>query len=293
MTPESSSPIGRQRIPSISSRFGAEIAETALRFRIVVAEAPEGAEVPRPHAPGVFHLQRPEHSRPVEDEVHFAAGPAAEEVETRSGGPRSPGAGEPAPQVLRHQSLQGRAPDLLRPVEGPGGTQRTEDAGVREVELGMRRSAPSGSSPKHRDPEREQQVFEELQIALDRFPTDRALPRHVAQVQDSGVGEGDGLQEPPEAVEVPHQPFGLHLLFHIEGDIGGERVLRVPGVPDEGQQSVREGRFQVEGISEFGGEERMHPPNDGASRQQIHPGPPQYGGRSTRSTRSADFPAPP
>ena len=178
-------------------------------------------------------------------------------------------------KVLRHESLQRRPPDILRPVERPGGTERTEDAGVREVELGMRRGAPARPAAKDRDPEGQQQVFEDLEVALDRLPTDRALPRHLAQVQHPPVREGDRLQETLEAVEVPHQTLRLHLLLHIERGVGGEGSLRVGSVPDEGQQAGRQRPFQIETGTEFRREERLHPAYYRAPRQEIHPRPPQ------------------
>lgn len=57
----------------------------------------------------------------------------------------------------------------------------------------MRRSASVSSTGEHRQPEGEEEVFEDLDVGRDRGAPDLALARDVGHVERSGVHPEDGL----------------------------------------------------------------------------------------------------
>ena len=72
-----------------------------------------------------------------------------------------------------------------------------------------------------------------------------------------------------ERAQVAHQPLRLDLLLDVEPRVGAQRIGRIAGIPDQGQQPLVEGRPQVEARAELRGHERMHRSHDRATGEQI------------------------
>jgi hypothetical protein len=122
----------------------AAIDEYGRRFGVVVAEGPEAVEVFGTEGGGVLDLDGPEAGTPVDHEIYFDTRPRPPEWQRVIAG----GAGDPRPQVLRDEPLQGAAVDLFGPIERAPWAQRSKDAHVEKVELGMDLPVPRGPSRK-------------------------------------------------------------------------------------------------------------------------------------------------
>ncbi|MDE0389821.1 MAG: hypothetical protein OXI75_14075 [Rhodospirillales bacterium] len=75
-----------------------------------------------------------------------------------------------------------------------------------------------------------------------------------------------------ESAEIAHQPFGLYLLLDVQPRVSAQRVGGIVGVPDQGQQSVVEGRPQFEARAELRRHERVHRPHHRPAREEIDAG---------------------
>ena len=125
----------------------------------------------------VLDLDSPETIPAVEDEVDLGAFGGAPEMEAAI----APRVGDPGTQMLRHETFEGRAVDLLAAVERPAGTQGTEDAGVEQVELGVSAGLAARSAGEDRHAKREQQVFQHLEVTRHRPALHLALARHLGR----------------------------------------------------------------------------------------------------------------
>ena len=133
----------------------AAVEEEAAGLRVLVAEGAEAAEVFGTDAGRVLHFDGGELVRPVQDEVHLeaGAGPPGEEAVAPAA---IVGVGA---QVLRDQTLERGAVDLLRAVERSLRAQGAKDAAVEVEELRMRRESAFGALPEYRQSKRQQQVL--------------------------------------------------------------------------------------------------------------------------------------
>ena len=75
-----------------------------------------------------------------------------------------------------------------------------------------------------------------------------------------------------EGAEIAYQPLGLNLLLDVQSRVGAQGIAGVVGVPDQRQQSVVEGRLEVEARAELRRHERVHRSHDRAAREEIDAG---------------------
>src|SRR3972149_411824 len=91
-----------------------------------------------------------------------------------------------------------RTADFLRTVERTFGAQRVVEPRVEKIEFRMRNGRSLRLAGEHRYPERQQQVFEDRKIPLDRFSLDAALARDVGNGQLGTVRETGRFEETGE-----------------------------------------------------------------------------------------------
>ena len=175
--------------------------------------------------------------------------------------------------MLRDQTLEGGARDLLGAVEGTCGTHRGEGARVEPVELGVGDEMPLRALGENRQAESEQQVLQDLEVGLDRLPAHPALPSHLGQVQHGRVGEADRFQEPREGLDPAYEALQLHLLSQVEGYVGAQRLCGPFRAPDERNQALTQGEGEVEARAQLSRHEGVERPHDGAAGKQIDAGP--------------------
>ena len=185
---------------------------------------------------------------------------------------------DPGPQMLGHQPFEGAAFDLLGTVERTGGPQGAEDAGVEEVELRPGRDPAGGAAAEDGQTEGEEQVLQDLHVALGGLASHGAVAGQVGDVQQTAVGEGDRLEETRELADVAHQSFGLDLLTKVEGGIGSQRVRTLGGAPHEGQHALAKGALEVEAAAQLGRHEGRHDAPRRPAAEQVDAGPADLAG---------------
>ena len=86
------------------------------------------------------------------------------------------------------------------------------------------------------------------------------------------------FDEPREVAHVAHQRLGLHLLFEINADVGGQRFPTFFRAVNNRYQTIRQRRVQIERIPQLSRHERMQRQDGRPSGQQVHPRAPQLSG---------------
>ena len=71
-----------------------------------------------------------------------------------------------------------------------------------------------------RHPERKKQVFYDLHVSLDGLAADCAFASDLAHVERRPLGEADRFEKAMECPSVPDKTLRLHLLLHIQPNIG-------------------------------------------------------------------------
>lgn len=142
--------------------FISTVQQADIGLRVVLAEGPQRSDVLGVDGLRALHLDSEERAFSIDDEVDF---------HTRLRSPEGQAAflaavGDPRPQVLRNQPLQACPADLLRAIQRPLGSNRSEDAGIRVVELGVLDEVPAGALREGSHTEPQQQVLEDLNVSL-------------------------------------------------------------------------------------------------------------------------------
>lgn len=81
--------------------------------------------------------------------------------------------------MLGDQTLQGQPLDFFRPVQGTRWAQGAEHASVEIVELVMHHEMALGPAREYRHAERQEQIFQDAQVAFHSFPTDLTFASHL------------------------------------------------------------------------------------------------------------------
>ena len=76
----------------------------------------------------------------------------------------------------------------------------------------MGRQLPCRLAPKHRQTHGDEQVLQQVKVALDRLSADTAVRGHRLHVEDGALGQARCLEEAVEARDVPDQAFLLDFL---------------------------------------------------------------------------------
>ena len=128
--------------------------------------------------------------------------------------------------VLQEKRLERGAVDLLGGVEGSARPDRLEDSGIEVEELRVRDHPPFGTLAEDRNPDGDQQIFEDAEIIFDHFCRYRALASHRRHVENARLREARGLEKSAEGADVPSKSFLLHFFPQIGRRIALQVVLR-------------------------------------------------------------------
>ena len=110
------------------------------------------------------------------------------------------------------------------PVEKSFSVQRTEPLRVERVELVAGRRRALDPFAEDRQPEGQQQVLQDTDVAGDHLALDFALPGHRRDVEWRAVGEADRFREPGEGADITGQPFRPDFLTRY-------RLAQAPRIP--------------------------------------------------------------
>jgi hypothetical protein len=182
--------------------------------------------------------------------------------------------GDPCTQVLRHEPLEGRPLDLLGTIDRSARPEGSIDAGVEEVELWMGRGLAPRPLREDLDPERKEEILQDLHVPGDGPLLELALPGHVGHVQHGPMRKADDLEETREGSHVAGPSFELDLLLEVEGRVGAERVLGTLGGADEGYQTKSKRLVETK-RGKLGGHEGVQGPQDGSPREEVDAAAPQ------------------
>lgn len=189
-------------------------------------------------------------------------------------------------KLLVHQRLETGALDLFGPIERSGRSHSPVDPGVEEVELRVRREAALRPPVEDREGGGEQKVTGNLGVPGDRLAFDRALARHLGDVQESPLGKGRCLQEPGERAHVPYQPFPLYLFPQVRLHVGFQECTRIRCVQRGGQAAGEEGAVQADRGTELERRQGVHVERECASGEQVRAFPTQASGARSRNHES-------
>src|SRR5450755_4297900 len=128
----------------------------------------------------MLYFNRPKPIRSVNHEVHLRA---------RMGPPEGkgllpPAIGDPSPEVLGDQPLQGEAFGLLRLIQWAGWPEGSENPRVEKVEFRVAGKPPLGPFGEYRQGEGKQQILQDGKITLHRLAFDTTVTSNVANVED-------------------------------------------------------------------------------------------------------------
>ncbi len=140
-----------------------------------------------------------------------------------------------------------------------------------EVELRPGRDPAAGAAAEDGQAEGEEQVLEDLDVALGALASHGAIAGQVGDVQQSAVGEGDRFEETRELADVAHQSFRLDLLPKVEGGIRPQRVRALGGAPYQGQHALAQSALEVETAAQLGRHEGRHDAPRRPAAEQVDP----------------------
>jgi hypothetical protein len=122
-------------------------------------------------------------------------------------------------QNLEEQRLNCCSVDLIAGVEWATRPDGAIDSRVEEIELRMRRQFALGSPAEYRQPNRQQQILQKIEMILDSLAVDAAICGDRLHAKDATLGEGRRLEEAAEGGEVPHQCLVLDLLAQVGSNV--------------------------------------------------------------------------
>ena len=147
------------------------------------------------------------------------------------------------PQALEDQRLDSRAVDFVVAVQGPRGRSARKTPASKKKNLGCAVELARGSATKHRHPNCQQEVLQQVEVVLHRLAIDGAIGRHRLHIENRGLGETGRLQEAAEAANVAHQGFLLNLLAQVGADVAAQVAFGIGPVQTVGSIPQRTARL--------------------------------------------------
>ena len=151
------------------------IEKTYLCLRVILLESLEGAQIGVVNMARTLNLDDDKHVVTVHHKIHFAAGLRAPVGEFC----RRIAVTRQRPQVLGDEALQGLPLNVLRTIQWPLRANGAVHTGIKIEELVVGNQVTFGPAGEDGQAERQQQVFQNLQVAFHRLATHLAFARHL------------------------------------------------------------------------------------------------------------------
>ena len=134
-----------------------------------------------------------------------------------------------------------------------------------------------GAPAEDRQPEGEQQILQNADVAGGHLAFDLAFPRHRRDVEQGAVREADRFEEAGEGADVADQPFRADLLIEVQASVGVEDARRIGRAGDQRQQADPQRPPEVEG-GQLRRHEGMQRAAHGPAAQQVDAAAPELAG---------------